>query len=254
MEKKILFIDETGDHDLIHIDKNYPILGLLGVIFDNDYYMSVATKELNHLKSSFSIKQETILHTLEIVRSMNDFDFCKDPIKRTRFYEAIDDFLCKLDYTVIFGVIDKIEYTHTYAHPFDTYGLILDFVEERLYFYLKDLSYKGINAEGEIIAESRDEKLDSLVEDEHNKILIIGTDYIKPSDIKARIKNFTIRDKKDNITGLQVADLIASQLGRDHLGLRMYWGSNIKNKIRKAPDGNIVGYGLIVFPPQKDLG
>jgi len=254
MEKKILFIDETGDHDLIHIDKKYPILGLLGVIFNNDYYISNVTKELNHLKASFSIKQDTILHTLEIVRSKNDFAFCDDPIKRTNFYKAINDFLDKLDYTVIFAVIDKIEYIHTYTNPFDTYCLTLDFVEERFYLYLKDLSYKGINAEGEIIAESRDEKLDGLIRNEHDKILINGTGYITSSEIKARIKNFTIRDKKDNIAGLQVADLIASQLGRRHLELPMYWGSNVENKIRKAPDGNIVGYGLKVFPPQKDLG
>jgi len=32
---KILYLDESGDHDLVNIDKNYPIFALSGCVLDN---------------------------------------------------------------------------------------------------------------------------------------------------------------------------------------------------------------------------
>jgi hypothetical protein len=248
MGKKILFIDETGDHDLVNIDRKYPIFGLLGIIFDYDYYMSNVQHEADSLKINFLGTSDVILHTLEIVRSKNSFVFCDDPNRRVPFYKAIDALLDKLDYTILFAVINKKDYVRAYTNRFDTYILTLEFIVERFYLYLKDLSYKGINAAGEIIAESRDDKLDKLINNEYNRILINGTDYIKPSEIQGKIKNFEINKKKENVVGLQVADLVANQLGRSHLGLQRYWGFNLENKIRKGPSGKASGYGIKIFP------
>ena len=248
MGKKILFIDETGDHDLINIGREYPIFGLLGIIFDYDYYMSNVQYEVDSLKQKFLGTTDVILHTLEIVRSMNSFAFCKDPDKRVPFYNAIDILLDKLDYTILFAVINKKDYVRAYTNRFDTYILTLEFIVERFYLYLKDLSYQRINAFGEIIAESRDDKSDKLINNEYHRILINGTDYIKSSEILGKIKNLEIKHKYENIVGLQVADLVASQLGRRHLDLRRYWGSNLENKIRKGSSGEVSGYGIKIFP------
>lgn len=248
MEKKILFIDETGDHDLINISREYPIFGLLGIIFDYDYYTSNVQYEVDALKQKFLGTTNVILHTLEITRSKNSFAFCKDSIKRNSFYNAIDILLDKLDYTILFAVINKKDYVRAYTSRFDIYILTLEFIVERFYHYLKDLSNKGINATGEIIAESRDNKLDKSINNAYDRILINGTGYISASKILEKIKSFEIHKKSENIVGLQVADLIATQLGRDHIGRRKYWGVKLKDKFRKSPSGKILGYGKKIFP------
>ena len=37
---KIMFLDESGDHNLEKIDQQYPVFVLAGAIFDNSYYFS----------------------------------------------------------------------------------------------------------------------------------------------------------------------------------------------------------------------
>ena len=167
---------------------------------------------------------------------------------RESFYRAIDDLLLNLEYTIIFVVVNKMNFVKTYWNPYDPYCIALKFMEERFYYYLKGLSLNDIDFKGEIIAESRDKKLNDVINAEQDKIFKFGTEHISPSEIKETITNFALKNKKENISGLQVADLIASQLGRKYLVLRPYWGDNLDVKFRKGPNGEILGYGLKIFP------
>jgi len=45
-----------------------------------------------------------------------------------------------------------------------------------------------------------------------------GTQYLDPNEINKRIKSFELQFRKKNINGLQIADLIASPIGRRVLG------------------------------------
>ena len=47
---KVMFLDESGDHSLIKIDKSYPMFVLAGCIFDLDYYSEVVEPSVNKLK------------------------------------------------------------------------------------------------------------------------------------------------------------------------------------------------------------
>jgi hypothetical protein len=58
-------------------------------------------------------------------------------------------------------------------------------------------------------AEKRGKKEDSALLDYYNEVLDRGTYFVKPSRIKAYFKSFEFRDKRENITGLQIADLAA---------------------------------------------
>ncbi|MBP8612880.1 MAG: DUF3800 domain-containing protein [Candidatus Atribacteria bacterium] len=248
MEKKILFIDETGDYNLFKIDKTYPILGLLGVIFDEDYHFTEVEGAIRNLKYNFGLESSVILHTAEIVRCKNCFVFLKNAKIRESFYKAIDDLLLNLEYTIIFVVVNKMNFIKTYRNPYDPYCISLKFMEERFYYYLRGLSLNKSDFKGKIIVESRDDKLDDVIIAEQDKIFNFGTEHISPSDFNETIINFKLKNKMENIAGLQVADLIASQLGRKHLGFRPYWGDNLDVKFRKGPNGGILGYGLKIFP------
>ena len=47
---KILFLDESGDHNLTAIDPQHPIFTLGGIIADKDYAMGEMTDKLNKFK------------------------------------------------------------------------------------------------------------------------------------------------------------------------------------------------------------
>lgn len=243
MDYYTLFVDETGIHDLENINKEYPILGLVGLIFNNNELDKVK-EDLDTLKLSTGLGTNVVLHTADIVRSKNCFSFCKDPEKRSDFYKKIDNFLSRLDFTVIFAIIDREKYIRTYKNKNDVYILSLQFIEERFYHFLVEKHA----VEGKIVIESRNKKLDKKIIEAHNEILTKGTEYIKPNDFDRVIKGLEIKKKEDNIPGLQVADLVATQLGRHYLWLRKYWGENLIEKIRKSDKGRVRGYGVKIFP------
>ena len=47
---KVLFLDESGDHNLAKIDSSYPLFVLGGVIVEKDYAKSELPKEFSEFK------------------------------------------------------------------------------------------------------------------------------------------------------------------------------------------------------------
>jgi len=58
-----------------------------------------------------------------------------------------------------------------------------------------------------------------------------------------------LRAKKNNIAGLQLADLVVSPIGRHILGKpdKEDWRI-VEEKFRRSPQGKIDGFGLVVLP------
>jgi len=46
----VLFMDESGDHNLESIDKSFPAFCLAGCIFEREYYKEVARPAVEALK------------------------------------------------------------------------------------------------------------------------------------------------------------------------------------------------------------
>jgi hypothetical protein len=70
---KALFLDESGDHNLSAIDRQYPLFVLGGVIMDKDYAEGPLVEELNALKSQLFGRTDIVLHTADIARNRNGF-------------------------------------------------------------------------------------------------------------------------------------------------------------------------------------
>ena len=60
-----------------------------------------------------------------------------------------------------------------------------------------------------------------------------GTRFFKGAEVSERIAEFVLKDKKDNLSGLQLADLVVTPIGRHILG-----------KAPK-PDGNEIRYAVV---------
>jgi Protein of unknown function (DUF3800) len=66
---KVLFLDESGDHNLSAIDPQYPLFVLGGVIVDQDYADGELTEHLNAFKQALFGRTDMVLHTADLVRT-----------------------------------------------------------------------------------------------------------------------------------------------------------------------------------------
>ena len=69
----ILFIDESGDHNLTTIDIQHPIFVLGGVIAEKKYAFGEMTEKLNAFKQELFGTTDITLHTADFTRQKNGF-------------------------------------------------------------------------------------------------------------------------------------------------------------------------------------
>ncbi len=75
---KVLFLDESGDHNLTVIDPQYPLFILGGVILEKDYAENELDERLNRFKRELFGRADIVLHTADIVRNRNGFERMQD--------------------------------------------------------------------------------------------------------------------------------------------------------------------------------
>ena len=182
------------------------------------------------------------------VKSKNGYEQVKNAGFRHQFFNAMNQMMSDLVYKIVAVAIRKKEHKEKYGlGALDPYLLSLESLVERFVFECEESNKQGI-----IVAESRNSILDNELELAFLNLKIMGTKYIKAKQIKDRIKQFTIRGKKENISGLQIADLVASPIGRFLLKKNIKPDFEIiKNKFRKGTSGKFGGYGLVVLPIKK---
>lgn len=242
---KTLFLDESGDHNLSIIQTDYPIFALGGIIVENDYADGVMVDIVNQFKQDLFGTTDIILHTADITRNRNGFEKLIEPQFRKQFYDKLNALMRNLDYMIVACVIKKSDHLARYGiRAFDPYQLSLEILVERFCF---EIGADG--DEGHIVAERRDPLLDAQLELAWLNLKITGTQYIEATKVDNRIQGMTLRKKKDNIAGLQIADLVVSPIGRHVLGkvdredFRI-----IEKKFRRSWSGNYQGYGLVIMP------
>lgn len=242
---KVLFLDESGDHNLSVIDPQYPLFVLGGVIMDLDYANGAATRTIGAFKESLFGASNIHLHTADIARNRNGFEGLKKPEYRQRFYHELNILMRKLDYEVMACVIKKEAHLQRYGlAALDPYMLSLDILVERFCMMVGDHENGGI-----IVAEKRGPALDRQLDLAWLNLKVQGTKFMQASQIEKRIQSLNLQDKKANIAGLQLADLVVTPIGRHVLGKPTKEDFQIvESKMRRSPSGRIDGYGLITLP------
>ncbi len=242
---KVLFLDESGDHNLTVIDPQYALFVLGGVVVDMDYAEGELTRDLNTFKQEMFGRSDIVLHTADITRNRNGFERMKEPAFRERFYEELNALMRKLNYMVVACAIRKDEHLSRYGiAALDPYLLSLDVLVERLCFEVGDVAGGGV-----IVAEKREPTLDRQLDVAWLNLKIQGTGFLQAKAIERRVLGLNLRDKTDNIAGLQLADLVVTPIGRQVLGKTQKEDWRIvESKLRRGPRGNYEGYGLVVLP------
>jgi hypothetical protein len=242
---KILFLDESGDHNLTAIDPQHPIFVLGGVIADKEYALGEMTDKLNSFKQELFGRTNINLHTADFTRQRNGFERMKEREFCSLFYEKLNQLLSELDITILACAIRKEQHMQKYGlEAIDPYHLSLNILVERFCFMIGSED-KQCN----IIAEARDATLDRQLDLAWLNLKVSGTHFAKAVDINKKIGALSTKTKEDKLAGLEIADAIVTPIARRILNRKSRIDLEIiKDKMRKNHLGEITGYGLVVLP------
>ena len=88
---KVMFLDESGNHDLTIANKEeHPVFVLGGIVMDIAYARTVMEPRVRRLKQDFFGREDIVLHTADIVRAKKAFEELKDAAFRAEFYEELN--------------------------------------------------------------------------------------------------------------------------------------------------------------------
>ncbi|MBU6367730.1 MAG: DUF3800 domain-containing protein [Gemmatimonadetes bacterium] len=206
----IVFVDESGDHGLVSIDKDYPVFALAFCVMRKDAYARHVTPAIQEFKFSIWGHDAVVLHEHEIRKSKGPFAFLMtDPAVRRRFYDGLNQLMQDAPMTIFASVIDKEALRQRYTEPRNPYEIALLFCMERLHDMLAREGQEGKTVH--VVFESRGKnKEDPELELEFRRIA--GND----GQWGYRRMDFTRFDfqpvfmsKATNAAGLQLADLTA---------------------------------------------
>lgn len=206
-----MYVDEVGNPDLGSSDNPlHRFLSLTGVIVDLNHVKEIIYPQMEELKLRFFKSHPddpVIFHRKKLVNARFPFHALRDPEIQSNFDSDLLNLLISWNYTVISVCLDKRAHKDTYkAWRYDPYHYCLALLLERFTFFLEQN-----NAAGDIMAESRGGKEDMRMKKSFEKLWQDGTEYIGPDRFQHVFtsKQLKVKPKSNNISGLQLADLIA---------------------------------------------
>ena len=257
-----MFVDEVGHADLTaYHNPNGRYLSLTGVIFDLGYHEQVAARWVARLKDKhfppLASGKPLILHRKELVNRNWPFDALRDPGKEEAFNHDLLLLLEKLEYVVITATIDKLEHVNQYSvwrhHP---YHYCQEVIIERYAMWLNRR-----DAKGDIFAESRGRREDFQLKKAARYIYHHGTGFLNREACQRALPGEDIKlyRKRENIAGLQIADLIAHpsfkwmMARKAKQAMPKTFGARIAQileaeKYDRSPQGRIDGWGCKWLP------
>ncbi len=215
-----LYIDETGDHSYKNLDRAADrYLGLLGVWFKQPAEDADFAKQLRNFKDTIfgvrSSSSQIVLHRKDILNKRGPFVILKDKETHKKFDDALLSVITNADFKLVCVVIDKQYHKNQYIYPDDPYHFCLKAMLDR---YCGWLTYK--NSVGDVLAEARGKSYDRTLQLAYEQILERGTLFQQNHKQVLTSKEIKFVNKKADISGLELADLLAypvkQAILRDH--------------------------------------
>jgi hypothetical protein len=206
-----IYVDEVGNPDLESSDNpNHRFLSLTGVIIRLDHVEVVVHPQMEALKAKHfghHPDEPIVFHRKEMTNCLGAFRILKNAAARVSFDRELLGLLSAWEYTVISVCLDKKKHKETYTTwRYDPYHYCLAVLLERFVFFL------NINrARGDVMAESRGGKEDLRLKQAFARLCEKGTDYVDPAQFQRALtsRQLMVKSKANNISGLQLADLLA---------------------------------------------
>lgn len=247
-----LFLDECGNHRVNPLRDPFPIFCLAGVIVPVDSYDDF-DREWKNWKADHLGGDHVLVHEPDVRHRVKGF-YRADPDEQAQLFHSLNSVLGRLEFTCIAAAIDKRAFADVYADgqvddflPSSAYLMCVDFVFERFVHFL----HHSRDARGLTTAESRGPREDAEVHFEFLRLHLEGTQWQPQRQFRHALRPYMeFRRKNGNISGLEIADLVARPIAERILALNstpIRW-ETVEQKLYDGGKSRKGSYGLKVFP------
>jgi hypothetical protein len=253
-----LYVDESGDHAFNLLENSaHRYLCLLGVWLrlEDDYV--AFSDALDAFKREFfgpRPDRPVILHRSDVINRKGPFGVLSNADTRVKFEQSLLQLLAGAQFRFVCVVIDKRSHAEKYTSPFHPYHYCLAALLDR---YSGWLNLK--NAVGDVMAESRGKEEDLQLKQAYRRVYESGTLMFGHRHHQRALtsKEIKLKRKRENIAGLQLADLLAYPVKQECLVERHLiddpgpvFGKQIVAAIRARFNchegkGTVAGYGKV---------
>jgi hypothetical protein len=241
----IVFVDETGDHGMTNINRDFPLFGLAFCVFKKTDYIASVTPALRRLKFATFGHDMVVLHEHDIRKKENAFALMsREP--REAFLAALTQIIEAAPFELVAVVVDKRPLTPS-ATPQNPYHLALLFGLERVFRLV------AAGGQGErlthIVVESRGKREDVELELEFRRICEGANELGRALPFR-----LIMADKRANSEGLQLADMVARPVALSVLrpGQPNRAFDILQAKLWRDADGRVDNCGLKLFPGKNE--
>lgn len=250
--KYTVYVDESGDHNLKGVNKDYPIFVLAFCVFHKRHYSESIVPALEKFKFNYFGHDQVILHEHAIRKETGDFNIFRDRKHKEMFLDELTQIIDYSNFILISCTIDKRQLSNPSNLQTNPYHVALGYCIEALYEFLKEK--QETKKETHVVFECRGYKEDKDLELEFRRIC----DGQNSLGIQLPFK-IIFSDKKAMSSGLQLADLVARPIGLKTLRPEQKNRSFdvLKKKFyceygRKGAGENFEGKGMKVYPRDKN--
>lgn len=202
----IAFFDESGDHSLSKIDKDFPLFLLCTVIVERDTYVHKIIPSIAEFKLRYFEHEGINLHSRDIRKSSGPFSILLNAEIRSRFMAELAELIASLEFKLFVTAIQKAPYSVLYGDKAkNPYNVALEYSFERVLHFMESNGETDLP----VIAESRGRQEDDALKASFYQLLIKGTFYNKAQRFQKLNCPLSFQRKVDNICGIQLADLCA---------------------------------------------
>lgn len=247
----VVYVDESGDHSLASIDPGYPVFVLALCVFHKRHYSEQIIPAVEKLKFNYFGHDSVVLHENEISKQKGAFAFLSHRPTRIGFMEQLNSIMEASNFILITCVVDKTRLSRSEGTSSNPYHIALSICLNALHGFLAEKGQETLRTH--VVVECRGKKEDSELELEFRRLL----DGSSAGGQRLPFE-MVFADKKTNLTGLQLADLVARPVGVNYLRPAQVNQAFEVLKRKFYCDGGRasvgMGYenvGLMVYPPQK---
>ena len=247
----VVYVDESGDHSLASINPEFPVFVLALCVIHKRHYAEKIIPAVEKLKFNYFGHDSVVLHEHDIRKQKGDFAFLSHLPTRLEFVRQLSSIMDVSNFILIACVVDKARMSKSEGASTNPYHIALDICLESLRGFL--VEKKQDHLQTHVVVECRGKKEDRELELEFRRICDGNNPGLRqlPFDV-------VFADKKTNLAGLQLADLVARPVGLNYLrpAQANQAFDMLKRKFycdggRENVGSGYENVGLMIYPPQK---
>ena len=178
---------------------------------ERNAYRDQALAEFNRFKLRYFNHEGINLHSRDIRLANGPFSLLLNSTVRPRFMEDLSGLMDGLPFTLFISAIHKSQHQQQRGGDAENpYELALTFALEGLVHFLEAAGETHLP----IVAEARGKREDNSLEQVFYRLMARGTESVTAERFKRLDCPLTFQSKKNNIVGVQIADLCAHPCAR----------------------------------------